>query len=88
MIALSQPYSDYLRSYHWRHVRLEMLALANWSCMACGVEGGCEVHHRTYYDAAGSVLYREQPEHLIVFCRGCHKRYHQTERLLLMGNAA
>jgi len=81
-------YPDYLRTTHWISTRLEMLNLAGWSCARCGVEGGCEVHHRTYYDEEGCVLWRERPEHLIVLCRGCHLRYHEIERRWMMDSHA
>lgn len=82
---MSAPYlySDYLHSDHWQFVRRQALDLADWRCLRCGEEGALEVHHRTYYDDDGSVLWREQSEHLVVLCRGCHEAYHEAERAWL-----
>lgn len=72
----------YYRSYHWIYgPRAEMLTISNHTCLRCGKEGGVDVHHRTYYHEDGDpVFWREEPRHLMVLCRGCHRNYHEIER--------
>jgi 5-methylcytosine-specific restriction endonuclease McrA len=64
----------YLRSAHWRSLRIWALEAADWRCQRCGktmsVAGGSlDVHHK-HYRTVG----HERPSDLEVLCRPCHER--------------
>jgi hypothetical protein len=65
----------YLRSPHWRSIRLWALDRAGHRCQATEVRGRrCEetrrldVHHRTY-----DHLHEEHPDDVLVVCRAHHE---------------
>ena len=69
---LTNDYSDYLRSEHWKKTRIGALERAKHRCQVCTSENNLHVHHRTYGNIGN-----EQPEDLIVLCRGCHYLFHK-----------
>lgn len=71
-------YQAYLKSPHWKQVREGAVRRAGWRCQLCGRDGlkrELHVHHNRYKN-----LGREQPEDIIVLCKGCHKRHHDAEK--------
>lgn len=65
------PYSDYLKSGHWRERRKRALTLAGNRCQECGGLDHLEVHHLTY-----ARIFHERDDDLVVLCRRCHGRRH------------
>ncbi len=70
------PYREYLRSWHWHRVRALALERAGGECALCSETRGLEVHHKRY-ERKGF----EQHEDVVVLCRACHQRHHDTLRL-------
>ncbi len=60
-------YQDYLKSIHWKNVRILKLYQANYKCEKCGSERNLNVHHLRY-----DTLYCEINEDLMVVCKDCH----------------
>ncbi len=70
----AMPYTDYLRTPHWRRRRAAKIRAAGGRCQLCGRGGSgtlLDVHHNTY-----ERLGEERDEDLIVLCRECHSRHH------------
>lgn len=67
----SIPYSEYLRTAHWKGVREYALLRAGYRCQLCNSAGPLEVHHRTY-QGKGSEDYRD----VVALCRACHSKFH------------
>lgn len=67
----SIPYSEYLRTAHWKGVREYALLRAGYRCQLCNSEASLDVHHRTY-QGKGSEDYRD----VIALCRDCHGKFH------------
>ena len=67
------PYQEYLRTEHWRRIRLDALAHADYECQACEIDGvELQVHHLDY-----KRLGREKPRDLRVLCAECHAKIHE-----------
>lgn len=64
-------YRSYLRSSHWRAVRLQAVQRAGHRCEECGVRGRLEVHHLTY-----ERLGRERDTDIAALCPACHRKEH------------
>jgi hypothetical protein len=70
IVALRRlPYSEYLKTTHWRRVRQWALERARRACALCPTTRDLQVHHRSYARVGC-----EQPEDLLVLCRRCHER--------------
>ena len=65
------PYKDYLKSEHWKSLRLVKLEEANNRCQLCNSVNHLNVHHRTY-ERRG----REHLSDLTVLCQPCHGKHH------------
>ncbi|MCL4250041.1 MAG: HNH endonuclease [Anaerolineae bacterium] len=73
------PYSQYLRTFHWRRIRSALILLNEERCSYCGckphgLEGGyrdMHVHHMSYSNRG-----RERYRDVILLCRSCHKEQH------------
>jgi hypothetical protein len=61
----------YLKSDHWRQIRVKALAASNFSCSGCGYKDMLQVHHLTY-----SNLGDESVEDLMALCSRCHGLAH------------
>lgn len=72
----SMAYEEYLKSEHWRGVRLRALRDAGYSCQICESVAGLEVHHRTYARRG-----REMPSDVIALCGECHQLFHDAGRM-------
>jgi len=73
------PYTDYLDTPHWKHVRELAIVRAAYRCQVCNAAGRLEVHHRTYERRGFEAL-----EDLTVLCggpEGCHSLFHDAGRL-------
>ena len=76
-------YDEYLRSDHWRDVRVRMYKSKlikkngeNICCTYCNNVGvTLNVHHRSYKS-----LGNENLNHLVVLCNDCHRLCHDIER--------
>jgi hypothetical protein len=66
----------YLRSEHWREIRLAALERAEHRCQVCNRTERLDVHHRTY-ERVGD----ERPADLTVLCRRCHDLFHGNARV-------
>lgn len=67
------PYSEYLKTDHWRAVRRAAIDHYGRRCLLCGAtDASVNVHHRTY-DRLG----RERLHDLTVLCRDCHAAHHE-----------
>lgn len=66
-------YLEYLKSEHWRNLRLMALNRDRWRCVRCPQNQHLEVHHRFYRDRwEDSVV-----EDLETLCSVCHEREHR-----------
>jgi hypothetical protein len=80
----SKEYREvYLRSEHWRAMRLWALERAENRCQVCAASAALDVHHRTY-ERVGA----ERPADLTVLCRRCHELFHQREATVARISAA
>ena len=66
-----ENYDDYLRSEHWKNMRLRILARSGGRCEGCLDAPAEQVHHLTY-DHKGAEFAFE----LIALCAPCHQRWH------------
>jgi ribosomal protein L44E len=82
-------YTHYLTSHHWRRLRKQAMARANYRCMQCGVEDPnqdtkrgtrLQVHHHTY-ERIGA----EHLEDLAVVCGRCHQAEHKPKLWRIFG---
>lgn len=68
----TMPYQEYLKTEHWKSMRLRMLKRANHKCQICNSGNRqLHVHHRTYANRGN-----EQYGDLIVLCHICHETFH------------
>jgi len=58
---------DYLKSLHWRHLRVKILKRAESQCERCHNAPATEVHHMTY-----KRLGYEWLADLVALCHACH----------------
>jgi len=73
-----QNYKDYLKTDHWKSLRLAKLKDSEFKCERCG-DSNCtlEVHHKIYRkDWMDSELVD-----LEVLCHKCHDQHHVNQRL-------
>lgn len=70
-VLREMPYSEYLRTEHWRRVRERVLERCRWKCQ-CG-ERAWHAHHLTYENRG-----HEQPGDVIGLCAACHEKFHQN----------
>lgn len=67
-------YAEYLASPQWKARRDAAMERAGHRRQVCGYDGwNLNVHHNSY-DRIGC----ERPEDLVVLCRLCHNRHHDT----------
>ena len=67
-------YNIYLRSEHWRNLRLIALERDKYICQSCKQEKATEVHHLTYNNLGNEFL-----DELISYCRVCHEKVHEKK---------
>lgn len=67
---------EYLKSDHWRTVRIQALLDANAVCCICGVQSIANDAHHIFYPERWTMT---RAEHLRVLCRVCHDRVHEWE---------
>lgn len=72
----TMPYPEYLKTEHWQEKRKEARERANERCQVCNATTTLNVHHRTYVRRG-----YEEPEDLIVLCKGCHQLFHDNGKL-------
>ena|SRR3990167_345812 len=73
-------YNTYLQSPHWKQIK-EKTYTHRKSCAVCKSIRYLNIHHRRYKTNNGrSVLYKEQPRHLIVLCNRCHFHWHNKHQ--------
>ena len=66
------PYSEYLKTQHWKSIRKYKYKAADYHCQKCRcVNKKLHVHHLTY-ESRGN----ESMNDLIVLCADCHKKEH------------
>jgi hypothetical protein len=65
------PYSEYLRTNHWKKVRWEALCRCGFKCI-CG-KRATEVHHLSYENRGC-----EEAGDTVGLCGECHDRWHKT----------
>ena len=70
------PYSEYLKSDHWKETRLTILDRDGERCVICNSKDRLEVHHRTY-----ERLGEELPDDLCTLCHDCHDTFHVHRQL-------
>lgn len=68
-------YPSYLRTEHWRRVRVKTLTHQGHRCASCGTGGPLDVHHDTYQRVG-----RERPDDVRALCRPCHSSLHPDKR--------
>jgi hypothetical protein len=69
-------YADYLRSAHWRRVRLCYWASGREiECAVCGDDERIELHHYHYRS-----LGHERPSDLLALCHRHHRDVHRLRR--------
>lgn len=77
VIALQRmPYSEYLQTDHWKALRVQALAAAEYRCQVCNDTAALTVHHRTYERRGFELL-----SDLIALCRSCHSIFHGSGKL-------
>jgi len=67
----TMPYKEYLKTDHWKEMRVQALAGADYKCQLCNTDKTLQVHHRTY-ERRGY----EDLKDLTVLCRHCHAKHH------------
>jgi 5-methylcytosine-specific restriction endonuclease McrA len=67
---------EYLKSDHWKQLRIEKLKQQNYQCEKCGEQRYLDVHHEAYHS-----LYNVRLDDLQVLCRKCHKEVHDKMRV-------
>lgn len=77
---LSEPhdrslYKLYFKTHHWRCLYLRIVRERR-VCRVCESDCNLQVHHLTYRDKNGSVLFREEGKHLMLVCKICHDKLH------------
>lgn len=70
----SMPYRDYLKTRHWRRLRVAKIKEAGYACEICCCDSNLNVHHLTY-ERRG----HERMDDLQVLCCGCHQNEHEGE---------
>lgn len=73
-------YSQYLKTPHWRKLRLQTLNRFMHKCAPCGSSKKLQVHHMTYERNGKSVLYNEIDADLVALCDVCHQTWHMLLR--------
>lgn len=68
----TMPYSEYLKTDHWKSISLETKKRANYKCQLCGKKGLLHVHHNDYTRRG-----EEIPSDLIALCKTCHAGFHK-----------
>ena len=68
---LAEEYKEYLKSDHWKAIRLKALDRAGYRCQLCSSKQHLNVHHNTYVNRG-----HEDLKDLVVLCRECHKKFH------------
>jgi predicted HNH restriction endonuclease len=73
-----QIYQRYLRSDAWK-ARTQIIWNRSTRCERCKLYPGENVHHRKPGTEKPSYarLFREEPEDLMLLCRGCHEYIHK-----------
>lgn len=70
----AKSYQEYLATTHWQKRRCEYKSRAGFRCeLALDHQGQLDVHH-VRYDNLGC----EPDEDLILLCRNCHRKWHDT----------
>lgn len=65
--------ATYLKSEHWRNLRLQKLVESDCLCLRCGKQSQHnDVHHLNYKN-----LYDVETIDLVVLCRKCHELVHE-----------
>jgi hypothetical protein len=67
----TMPYSEYLKTEHWKTTRNYKLEDARYRCELCFSRKSLNVHHKTYRFRGC-----EPPCDLIVLCFLCHAKFH------------
>ncbi len=72
-------YDRYLSESYWLALRAEVLEKRP-TCESCGTDRRLQLHHRYYFKAGKSVLYRERqhPDVFMVLCHDCHMAAHSA----------
>lgn len=73
-------YNSYLKSEHWKTKKEKLYRKKkNQYCRKCGSTKNLQVHHKTYKTKYGqSVLFEESLGKLVVLCRKCHNKLHNS----------
>jgi len=66
------PYSEYLKTGHWKRLRAAKRVEGHGQCELCGSTERLNVHHRTYARRGC-----EKMEDLILVCTACHRTHHK-----------
>lgn len=73
-LMLALPYSDYLKTEHWKKKREEVLREYGYRCSFCNAnDTELHCHHRTYKNVG-----YEQKGDVICLCKKCHKVFHDN----------
>ena len=67
-------YKDYLESELWAVIKRVVFKIRGYRCEICGTAKNLTVHHLTY-DRIGA----EELEDLLVVCKSCHRKIHETD---------
>lgn len=71
-----QAYQVYLRSCHWRRLRLKAFIRDKFQCVNCGAKSGLNVHHFQYRDSP----YQTKLCDVMTLCRACHEKEHEIQK--------
>ncbi len=71
----NNDYQKYLKSDHWKKVRVERLKIDGDKCLVCMSKFCLNVHHVNYKNIGA-----EQMEDLRTLCEPCHKKAHLTSK--------
>jgi hypothetical protein len=76
--------NTYLKSDHWKNLRLERLVMSKCCCSSCGVKStNNDVHHITY----STSLWQVKVDDIRVLCRDCHERVHKVMKTYMVDTA-
>jgi 5-methylcytosine-specific restriction endonuclease McrA len=69
----NMPYTQYLKSDHWKAIRSIALEIAEHKCQLCGSDENLNVHHRSYKYKGDE---HNHMSDVIVLCNHCHAKFH------------
>lgn len=79
---LKNRYARYIKSDHWRRLRIRAFQFHGRKCLECGSRSELQVHHKSYGTLSNPVRswYSVTVDMLEVLCRYCHAARHPDKK--------